>query len=156
MQENPFSTEFTGALTFDEAAKLWLDTRIVAPREGHMSPRYIRRTTEKDFAAGSGPWVCSFLGVSSPMWSAAILTIVFQAAFLFELHSPQAVSETLWSLFVVSVVCLIVFLYARSTLASIKSGEADCLALAPAFINPAPENQWLWTAGTPCFCRGGP
>jgi integrase len=52
MQENPFSTEFTGALTFDEAAKLWLDTRIIAPREGHMSPRYIRRTTEKDFRGG--------------------------------------------------------------------------------------------------------
>jgi integrase len=49
---NPFSIEFTGALTFDEAAKLWLETRITAPREGHMSPRYIRRATEKDFRGG--------------------------------------------------------------------------------------------------------
>jgi integrase len=52
IQENPFSIEFTGSLAFDEAAALWLDTRIAAPREGHVSPRYIRRTTEKDFRGG--------------------------------------------------------------------------------------------------------
>jgi hypothetical protein len=54
------------------------------------------------------------------MWAAAFFTILFQAAFLVELHSPQAMSSMLWSLFVLSVVCLIVFLYARSALSSIR------------------------------------
>jgi hypothetical protein len=54
------------------------------------------------------------------MWSSAILAIAFQAAFLFELHSPQAMDETLWSLFAVSVVCFIVFVYARSAISSLK------------------------------------
>jgi hypothetical protein len=54
------------------------------------------------------------------VWSSAILAIVFQAAFMFELHSPQAVDTTLWSLFTVSVVCAIVFLYARNAIASLK------------------------------------
>jgi hypothetical protein len=48
------------------------------------------------------------------MWSSALLVIVFQGAFMFELHSPQATDEVLWSLFALSLVCLIVFLYARS------------------------------------------
>jgi hypothetical protein len=59
-------------------------------------------------------------GLRLLMWSAAALTIVFQIAFLIELHSPQAMNEMLWSLFLVSVVCLIVFLYARSALSSLK------------------------------------
>jgi hypothetical protein len=59
-------------------------------------------------------------GLRLLMWSAAILTIVCQIAFLIELHSPQAMDEMLWSLFLVSVVCLIVFLYARSVLSSMK------------------------------------
>ena len=54
------------------------------------------------------------------MWAAAFLTIVFQAGFLIELHSPEAMNAMLWSLFVLSVVCLIVFLYARSALSSIR------------------------------------
>ena len=54
------------------------------------------------------------------MWSAALLTILCQAAFLFELHSPQATDEMLWSLFLISVVCLVVFLYARSAVSSIR------------------------------------
>jgi hypothetical protein len=54
------------------------------------------------------------------MWSSAILAIVLQAAFLFELHSPQAMDEMLWSLFVASVVCSIMFVYARSALSSLK------------------------------------
>jgi hypothetical protein len=54
------------------------------------------------------------------MWSAATLTIISQIAFLIELHSPQAMDEMLWSLFLVSVVCLIVFLYARSAVSSLK------------------------------------
>jgi len=54
------------------------------------------------------------------MWASAFLTILFQAAFLIELHSPLAMNSILWSLFVLSVVCLIVFLYARSALSSIR------------------------------------
>jgi len=58
-------------------------------------------------------------GLRLLMWSAAILTIVFQIAFLLELHSPQAGTEVLWFLFVASVVGLIAFLYARSAISSI-------------------------------------
>ena len=54
------------------------------------------------------------------LWSSAILAIVFQAAFMFELHSPQAVDATLWSLFTVSVVCAIVFVYSRNAISSLK------------------------------------
>jgi hypothetical protein len=54
------------------------------------------------------------------MWSSAILVTVFQAAFLFELHSPQAMDEALWSFFSVSVVGFIVFVYAKSALSSLK------------------------------------
>jgi integrase len=61
MQENPFSTEFTGALTFDEAAKLWLDTRVVAPREGHISPSYIKASTRKSYNDALKPLI-SFFG----------------------------------------------------------------------------------------------
>jgi hypothetical protein len=53
------------------------------------------------------------------MWSAVALAIVFQAAFLIELHSPQAMDELLWSLFGVSAVCFMSFLYARRSLSSI-------------------------------------
>jgi nitric oxide reductase large subunit len=59
-------------------------------------------------------------GLRLLMWSAATLTIISQIAFLIELHSPQAMDEMLWSLFLVSVVCLIVFLYARSAVSSLK------------------------------------
>jgi hypothetical protein len=59
-------------------------------------------------------------GLRLLMWFAAILTIVSQIAFLIELHSPQALDEMLWSLFLVSVVCLVVFLYARSVISSMK------------------------------------
>lgn len=52
-------------------------------------------------------------------WLAVSLAIVFQAAFLIELHSPQAMDDLLWSLFGVSAVCLMTFLYARSSLSSI-------------------------------------
>jgi hypothetical protein len=54
------------------------------------------------------------------MWSSAILVVVFQAAFLLELNSPQAVDKTLWYLFAVSVVCFIVFVYARSAISSLN------------------------------------
>ncbi len=53
------------------------------------------------------------------MWSAVALAIVFQAAFLIELHSPQAMDELSWSLFGVSAVCFITFLYTRRSLSSI-------------------------------------
>jgi hypothetical protein len=59
-------------------------------------------------------------GLRLLMWSAATLTIVSQIAFLIELHSPQAMDAMLWSLFLVSVICLIVFLYARSAISSLK------------------------------------
>jgi hypothetical protein len=59
-------------------------------------------------------------GLRVLMWAAALLTILFQAAFLVELHSPLAMDSMLWSLFVLSVVCLIVFLYARSALSSLR------------------------------------
>jgi hypothetical protein len=59
-------------------------------------------------------------GLRLLMWSAAILTIVSQIAFLIELHSPEAMDNMLWSLFLVSVLCLIVFLYARSAISSMK------------------------------------
>ena len=62
--------------------------------------------------------VMSWLRLS--LWSSAILAIVFQAAFMFELHSPQAVDVTLWSLFTVSLVCVIVFVFARNALSSLK------------------------------------
>jgi hypothetical protein len=54
------------------------------------------------------------------MWSSAILVILFQAAFMFELHSPQAVDTVLWSLFAISLVCFIVFVYARNAISSLK------------------------------------
>lgn len=54
------------------------------------------------------------------MWSSVTLAIIFQAAFMIELHSPQAVDGTLYSLFGISVVCFGMFLYARATLSSIR------------------------------------
>jgi hypothetical protein len=54
------------------------------------------------------------------MWLLAALTILFQAGFLVELHSPQAISATLCSLFVASVICFIMFLYVRILLAEIQ------------------------------------
>ena len=54
------------------------------------------------------------------MWSSALLVILFQAAFLFELHSPQAVDTVLWSLFAISLVCFIVFVYAIVSIHSLK------------------------------------
>jgi uncharacterized membrane protein YccC len=54
------------------------------------------------------------------MWSSALLVILFQAAFLFELHSPQAVDTVLWSLFAISLVCFIVFVYAIVSISSLK------------------------------------
>jgi hypothetical protein len=54
------------------------------------------------------------------MWLLAALTVVFQAGFLVELNSPQAISATLWSLFVASVVCFIMFLYVRILFSEIQ------------------------------------
>jgi hypothetical protein len=54
------------------------------------------------------------------MWLLAALTILLQTGFLVELHSPQAISTTLWSLFAASVVCFITFLYVRTVLSSIQ------------------------------------
>ena len=54
------------------------------------------------------------------MWSSAVLAILFQAAFLFEIHSPQAVDTVLWSLLAISLVCLIVFVYSIVSISSLK------------------------------------
>ena len=54
------------------------------------------------------------------MWLLAALTILLQAGFLVELHSPQAISATLWSLFAASIVCFIMFLYVRTVITSIQ------------------------------------
>jgi hypothetical protein len=54
------------------------------------------------------------------MWLLAALTVLLQAGFLVELHSPQAISTTLWSLFAASVVCFIMFLYLRTVLTAIQ------------------------------------
>jgi hypothetical protein len=70
------------------------------------------------YPSPAGSIVMRWLRLS--MWAGAILVIVFQAAFLFELHSPQAVDATLWSLFAISVVCFIVFVYAKSAISSLK------------------------------------
>ena len=58
------------------------------------------------------------------MWSAAVVAIISQAAFLFELHSPQAMDEMLWSLFLLSIVCLILFLYARDAVSSFRKWKS--------------------------------
>jgi hypothetical protein len=58
------------------------------------------------------------------MWSAALLAIISQAAFLFELHSPQAMDSMLWSLFLMSVVCLILFLYARGAVSTFRKWKS--------------------------------
>ena len=47
------------------------------------------------------------------MWSSLALAVLFQAAFLLELHSPFPSDLALWSLSTVSVVCLFVFVLAR-------------------------------------------
>jgi hypothetical protein len=54
------------------------------------------------------------------MWLLAALTILLQTGFLVELHSPRAISTTLWSLFAASVVCFIMFLFVRTVLSSIQ------------------------------------
>ena len=54
------------------------------------------------------------------MWLLAALTILLQAGFLVELHSPQAISSTLWSLFVASIICFLMFLYVRTVITSIQ------------------------------------
>jgi hypothetical protein len=53
------------------------------------------------------------------MWSSVTLAVIFQVAFLIELHSPQTMDELLWSLFGVSAFCFGMFLYARASLASL-------------------------------------
>jgi hypothetical protein len=53
------------------------------------------------------------------MWLSVTLAVIFQVAFLVELHSPQAIDEILWPLFGVSAACFAMFLYSRATLTSI-------------------------------------
>jgi hypothetical protein len=54
------------------------------------------------------------------MWSSVILTIVFQIAFLLELNSAVADDETMWCMFGLSVACFGMFLYARTSLLSLR------------------------------------
>jgi hypothetical protein len=53
------------------------------------------------------------------MWLSVTSAVVFQVAFLVELHSPQAMDEMLWSLFGVSAACFAMFLYSRATLSAL-------------------------------------
>jgi hypothetical protein len=50
------------------------------------------------------------------MWSSVALAVLFQLAFLLELHSPLPSDLVLWSLSAVSVACLVVFVLARQSL----------------------------------------
>jgi hypothetical protein len=50
------------------------------------------------------------------MWSSVGLAVLFQVAFLLELHSPLPSDLILWSLSAVSIVCLVVFVLARQSL----------------------------------------
>jgi hypothetical protein len=52
------------------------------------------------------------------IWSSVALALLFQAAFLLELHSPLPSDMVLWSLSIVSVACLAVVLLARRSLAT--------------------------------------
>jgi len=54
------------------------------------------------------------------MWWSIAFALIFQAAFLVELHSPQTMDEVSWSLFGLSVACFATFLYSRATLTSLR------------------------------------
>jgi hypothetical protein len=50
------------------------------------------------------------------IWSSVALVVLFQAAFLLELHSPLPSDLALWSLSVASVACVVVALLGRRSL----------------------------------------
>jgi hypothetical protein len=52
------------------------------------------------------------------IWASVALAALFQTAFLFELHSPSPSDMTLWSLSIVSFLCVVVVLLARRSLAT--------------------------------------
>jgi hypothetical protein len=52
------------------------------------------------------------------IWASAALAVLFQTGFLFELHSPLPSGLALWSLSILSVACVAVFLLARRNLAA--------------------------------------
>jgi hypothetical protein len=55
------------------------------------------------------------------MWSSVVLAIVFQIGFMLELNSPVADDDGMqWYLFGVSVACFGMFLYARTTLLTLR------------------------------------
>jgi hypothetical protein len=52
------------------------------------------------------------------IWASVALAALFQTAFLFELHSPLPSDLVLWSLSILSVVCVAVVLLVRGSLAA--------------------------------------
>ena len=52
------------------------------------------------------------------IWAFVMLAVLFQTAFLFELHSPLPSDLALWSLSTLSVACVVVVLLVRGSLAA--------------------------------------
>lgn len=52
------------------------------------------------------------------IWACVVLAVLFQAAFLFELHSPVPSDSALWSLSILSVASVVVILLVRRSLAA--------------------------------------
>jgi hypothetical protein len=67
------------------------------------------------------------------IWASASLTVLFQTAFLFELHSPLPSALVLWSLSILSIACVAVVLFVRGSLAAKtrSSYEPERAALQP-------------------------
>lgn len=57
------------------------------------------------------------------MWVAVSLAILFQAAFLIELHGSVATDWILWVSFITSIVCFVIFEHIRIRLTSFKHGN---------------------------------
>jgi hypothetical protein len=52
------------------------------------------------------------------IWASLALAALFQTAFLLELHSPLPSNSALWSLSILSIACVAVFLLVRGSLAA--------------------------------------
>ncbi len=57
------------------------------------------------------------------MWVAVSLAILFQAAFLVELHGSEATDWVLWVSFIASIVCFVIFEHTRIRLTAFKRGN---------------------------------
>jgi hypothetical protein len=53
------------------------------------------------------------------IWASVALAALFQMAFLFELHSPLSSDLALWSLFILSLACVVVIVLVRGSLAAV-------------------------------------